>query len=87
MSKLFSDFEFIAIVESAFGRPFCSPPVAKTDSAESLAAPADSGQAGGTLSPLQLFAFVGQLRNPSGFCVRVCDAEIMPRRHAEVRRA
>lgn len=47
MSKLFSEAECLAIVESASGRPFCSPPATKTESAESLAAQVDSGQAGG----------------------------------------
>lgn len=65
----------------------CFPPVKKTESACALAVPVDSGQAGGTLSPLQRFAFVCQLRNPSGFWVRACDAEIMPRRYPELRRS
>ena len=87
MSKLFSEAECLAIVESASGRPFCPPPAVKTESIQGLAALVDSGQVGGTRSPVQRSAFLCQLRNPSGWWVRACDAEILPRRHAEVRRA
>lgn len=49
MSKLFSEAECIAIVSAASGRPVCSPPAAKTESIQGLAALVDSGQAGGSL--------------------------------------
>lgn len=87
MSKLFSEAECLAIVESASGCPFCPPSAVKTESIQGLAALVDSGQVGGTLSPRQRFAFVSQFRDPSGWWVRACDAEILPRRDAEVRRA
>lgn len=87
MSKSFTESQRIAEFEAEFGSLFCAPPAVKTESVQGLAALADPGQAGRTLSPLQRFAFVRQFRNPAGFWVRACDAEILPRRFAEIRRA
>ena len=87
MSKLFSKSEYIALAAVTSDFFICPPSVVKTASGQGLAALPDSGQLGGSLPYVQRFAFVCQMRNPMGFWVRGCDAEILPRRFAEERRA
>lgn len=72
----------------------CIPPAA-IEPVRTVTAPAGSEQGECTtvdavpapLRPTRLFAFALQLTEPSGFWLRACDGETLPRRHASERRS
>ena len=79
MSKLFTEAECLSIVESASGRPFCSPPAVKTESAQGLAALAGSGQAVGNPPFVRLI-----VAGDSGRYEYVCHLRDYPRWAADL---